>query len=157
MVPVGRRCVWASLSGWVCPVLTFLELGVSPPQLLAGLSDAECRMSRLQGTLWLGSALRDNGGVFFQVLKPNRYGHRVEEVAKPAGSAAFLAGGVADTGYTMARLLPAALGHLRTLRKRAASKFSLVTHTYNPSTWEEENRESGVQGQPGLRETVTKK
>lgn len=65
--------------------------------------------------------------------------------------------GVADTGYTMAQLVPAALGHLRTLRKRAASKFSLMTHAYNPSTWEEENRESGVQGQPGLRETVTKK
>lgn len=91
VVPVGRQCVWASLSGWVCPVLIFLELGVSPPQLLAGLSNC-LLMLNMQRALWLESALRDNGGVFFQVLKPNRCGHRVEEVVKHVGSAAFLTG-----------------------------------------------------------------
>lgn len=116
---MGRHCVWVSLSGWVCPVLIFLELGVSPPQLLAGLPSCLPILNiTFAGDSVAGEHPPRQWGCVISSPKTQPLWAQGGGGGEACGLSSIPHWGVADTGHTMAQHVPAALCHLRTLRKK---------------------------------------
>lgn len=112
--PSRRCCVWVPLSGWASPVLIFLELGVSPPQLLAGLSLPPMLNVTFAGDSVAWEHPQRQWGSVLSSPKTQPLWAQGGGGGEACGLSSIPHWGVADTGHTMAQLVPATLGHLRT-------------------------------------------